>query len=183
MKILILNGNHDPGNRVFDLYIESLSRELAARGHDTKTHQLRDMDIRHCTGCWSCWWKTPGVCIHRDDMRNVYRGILSADLLLISSPVIMGFVSALMKRAGERFVPLLHPFFAIRNGEWHHRGRYDRYPAFGLILGKDDDTDDEDIAIITAIYRRQAVNFLTTLSHAFTTDRPVKEACDAIGAV
>lgn len=183
MKILILNGNPHRDNREFDRYIESLSRELTVRGHSTQTMVLRDMEIRHCTGCWSCWWKTPGVCMHRDDMPSVYRGILTADLLILASPVVMGFMSALLKRANERLIPLLHPYFAMREGEWHHRGRYERYPALGVLLGRGKDTDDEDIAIITDIYRRQAVNFLTTLSHAFTTDRPIKEACDAIGAL
>lgn len=183
MKILILNGNPDKGNGSFDRYIESLTSTLTKSGQSAQTIVLRNMDIRHCTGCWSCWWKTPGVCMHRDDMPSMYRSILAADLLILASPVIMGYMSALLKRANERFIPLLHPYFAMREGEWHHRGRYKRYPSLGIILGKGDDTDDEDIAIITDIYRRQAVNFLTTLKHAFTTDRPIKEACDAISTL
>jgi hypothetical protein len=183
MNILILNGNPDPGDRDFDRYLDSLSEGLAGRGHDARTLLLRDMDIRYCTGCWTCWWKTPGVCMHHDDMPSVYPRIMAADLLFLASPVILGFMSALLKRANERFIPLIHPYAVLAEGECHHRGRYERYPLLGIILGKGPDTDDEDIAIITDIYRREALNFKTSLRHAFTTDRSVKEACDAIDAV
>ncbi|MBN1496062.1 MAG: flavodoxin family protein [Spirochaetes bacterium] len=183
MKIVILNGNPSTANKDLDHYLESLSRELAASGHSIQTVILRDKDIRYCTGCWTCWWKTPGVCVHKDDMPAIYSAIMASDLVLLATPVIMGFVSALLKRANERFIPLLHPYFAMREGEWHHRGRYTRYPAFGIIMAKGADTDDEDIAIITDIYRRQAVNFLTSLKLAFTTDLAVKETCDAISAL
>jgi hypothetical protein len=37
--------------------------------------------------------------------------------------------------------------------------RYDKYPEFGVIIDKEEDTDDEDIKIIKDIYDRLAINF------------------------
>lgn len=182
MNIVILNGNPDAGNKPFDEYIGSLSRELSGKEHEVYVHLLRNMDIRYCTGCWSCWWKTPGLCAHRDDMPAIYKSIMAADLFFFASPVVMGFMSALLKRANERLIPLIHPYIAMVKGESHHRKRYERYPALGIILGKGPDADDDDIRIISDIYKREALNFKTCLRHTFLTAQPVQEVCNAIDA-
>ncbi|HOT45860.1 MAG TPA: NAD(P)H-dependent oxidoreductase [Spirochaetota bacterium] len=180
MNIVILNGNPDPKQKDPDRYINALGADLSAKGHSFQSFQLRDMEIRQCSGCWSCWIKTPGLCAQRDDMPLIYKAVMAADLVIFSSPVIMGFMSALLKRANERFIPLIHPYIALVEGECHHRGRYDRYPGIGILLHRGPDTDDEDIAIITDTYRRVAINFRTALRCAFTTDRPISEVSHAI---
>ncbi len=183
MNIVILNGNPDPKQKDLDRYIKSLGAELAKRGHAFQSFLLREMDIRQCIGCWTCWLKTPGLCVHRDEMPRIYRSVMAADLVILASPVIMGFMSALLKRANERFIPLIHPYIALVEGECHHRGRYDRYPGLGILLHRGADTDDEDIAIITDIYRREAINFRSSLRCAFLTDKSVPEVSHAIDAL
>ncbi len=183
MNIIILNGNPDPGKKDLDRYIKTLGKELEARGHSFQSFPLREMDIRYCLGCWTCWLNTPGRCVHRDDMETVYKAVMAADLVLFASPVIMGFMSALLKRANERLIPLIHPYVVLAEGECHHLGRYDRYPGIGLLLHKGPDTDDEDIAIIADIYRREAINFKTTFRCRFLTDQSVKEVSHAIAAL
>jgi multimeric flavodoxin WrbA len=180
MNIVILNGNPDTGSKDFDRYIKSLGAGLTAGGHAFHSFLLRKMDIHSCIGCWDCWLKTPGLCRHRDDMPVIYKAVMAADLVIFASPVIMGFMSALLKRANERFIPLIHPYIALVEGECHHRGRYDRYPGLGILLHRGADTDGEDIEIITDIYRREAINFRTTLRCAFTTDQPLSEVTHAI---
>jgi multimeric flavodoxin WrbA len=183
MNIIILNGNPDAGDKTFDRYIASILKELAGRGHQARVFTLREMNIRYCQGCWTCWFKTPGECVHRDDMPAVYRAVMASDLLIFASPVIMGFVSGLLKRANERLIPLIHPYLALSQGECHHRGRYSHYPMLGLILQKGTDTDEDDIRITTDIYRREAINFLSSLRVTFLTERPVKEVCNEIDAL
>ncbi|MBN2159186.1 MAG: flavodoxin family protein [Spirochaetes bacterium] len=182
MNIVILNGNPDPNARELERYIDALTAELAAKGHEVNAHTLRDMNIRSCTGCWSCWVKTPGMCAQHDDMPVVYTSVMAADLVLFASPIIMGFVSALLKRANERFIPLIHPYLVIDRGECHHLKRYTRYPELGLILHKGADADDEDIKITSDIYARIALNFKTTLRFSIQTSQPIQEALHAIAA-
>jgi multimeric flavodoxin WrbA len=183
MKIVILNGNPGPKNSDTDRYVRSLAGELVSGRHDLDVFNLRDMDIRYCTGCWSCWCKTPGTCVHRDDMPAVYKSVVRSDLLLFASPVIAGFMSALLKRANERLIPLIHPYIVLDEGECHHRGRYDRYPDWGLVLHKGNDADDEDIEIISNIYARDALNLKARLRLVLLTTHPVKEARRAIDAL
>jgi multimeric flavodoxin WrbA len=183
MNIIIINGNPDPKQKDLDRYIKSLGADLTQRGHAFQSIILREMDIRQCIGCWTCWFKTPGLCMHRDEMPKIYRAVMDADLVILASPVVMGFMSALLKRANERFIPLIHPYIALVGGECHHRGRYERYPGLGILLHRGADTDDEDIAIITDIYRREAVNFRSSLRCAFLTDQSVPEVSHAINAL
>jgi hypothetical protein len=183
VNITILNGNPDAGNRDFDRYIKSLAEGLTGKRHAVQTHILREMNIRYCIGCWNCWFKTPGICRFDDAMPVIYKSVLSAGMVLFASPVIMGFVSALLKRANERLIPLLHPYIDLVNGENHHRGRYERNPDWGLILQKGSDADDEDIRIISDIYRRETLNFKASLRFTFLTDKPVREVSDAIDAL
>ena len=73
--------------------------------------------------------------------------MLDADLLLLASPMTMGFTTALLKRAADQMIQLIHPYFVVEGGEIHHRARYAHYPVFALLLGAGPDSDAEDIEI------------------------------------
>ena len=127
------------------------------------------MDIKYCTGCWSCWIKTPGLCPHNDQMPEILRSVIQSDLTIFMSPVIMGFVSKYIKKVSDRIIPLVHPFIGIFNNECHHYKRYEHYPKLGLLLLTDAekaaaDTEQSDHEIITTIYRRMAINLRTELA-------------------
>ncbi len=181
MKVALLNGNPAAADTGFDGYLAELSQQLEVRGHTVTGLQLRDMDIRYCIGCFGCWVKTPGDCSNAaDDSRTVRREYINSDLAVFASPVIMGFTSALLKRAHERMLGLILPYARFFGGESHHVVRYDRYPLMALLLQPEADGDDEDLEIITDIYRRDAINFKTTFQFSKLTTDPVKEVADAI---
>ncbi|MBN1978050.1 MAG: flavodoxin family protein [Anaerolineae bacterium] len=180
MKITILNGNPDGGNTTFDTYLERLAGTLATTQHQTTALTLRDMDIKYCTGCWSCWVKTPGECIARDDSVDACRAVINADFVLLASPVTMGFPSAVLKKTVEKFIPLIHPYGAVVQGEAHHMARYDKYPLMGLLLEKHSDTDDADMQITADIFSRTALNFKTQLALAELTSTPADVVAETI---
>jgi multimeric flavodoxin WrbA len=183
MRIVILNGNPESSDSVFDSYIKKLAIELTTKGHRVAALNLKGMDIRCCTGCWGCWVKTPGECVNRDDSGTVLREIVGSDFLLMASPVIMGFPSALLKKTMDKMVPLVLPYSELVRGEMHHVARYDKYPVMGLLLGKRDDTDEEDIRIISDIFGRTALNMKTRLALTALTSSPVKEVVDEIDRI
>jgi multimeric flavodoxin WrbA len=186
MNIVILNGNPDGGPEggapAFDRYLEDLGQNLEGRGHTVQIMTLRDLAARYCTGCWGCWVKTPGQCIFEDDSHTVSRAVINSDFLLFASPVMMGYLSALMKKYMDKLIQLIHPYITVVQAEAHHKPRYDRedYPVGALLLEKTPGTDDEDIDIITAIHERTMLNFQSR--HAFTmlTSQPVEEVAHAI---
>jgi multimeric flavodoxin WrbA len=183
MKITILNGNPDADNAAFDDYLKRLSDALTSDGHTVAVFELREMDIKYCIGCFGCWVKTPGECIVPDESRDVRRAAIHSDLVLWASPVIMGFYSALLKKVTDKFLPLLHPYTVVDQGEAHHLARYDKYPLVGLLLEKGADTDDEDIKVISDIHRRTALNFKSTLSLAKLTQAPIEEVAREINSL
>ncbi len=139
------------------------------------------MDIRYCIGCWGCWIKTPGECSNAvDDSRTVCREYINSDLAVFASPVVMGFTSAVLKRAHDRLIPLLQPYMEAYHGEAHHVSRYASYPDVGLLLAAGPDTDAEDIRIITEIYRRDAINFKAPFRFSRLTNDRVEEVAREI---
>ena len=175
MQITIMNGNQDAGNAPFDDYVQRLSDVLASNGDEVTVFELRGMDIHYCTGCLECWVKTPGECKVADETRDVRRAAINSDFVLWASPVITGFYSALLKTVTDKFIPLVHPYAVIAQGEQRHLARYDRYPLEGLLLEKGPDTDDEDIQIISACHEQTARDFKSTLAFTRLTDDPVED--------
>ena len=180
MNITILNGNPAPENVSFDGYLGRLVTALQSGGHAVTLLQLRDMDIHYCTGCWGCWVKTPGECVAKDDSAEVCRAAIHSDLVLHASPVIMGFYSALLKKAADKMIPLVPPYVTVDQGEAHHVARYGKYPLMGLLLQRGEDTDDEDIEIIQEVHSRTALNFKSSLAITCTTDDPIEEVAREI---
>jgi multimeric flavodoxin WrbA len=173
MKVLILNGG--TGSPSLDGSIRDLKDRLSANGVETGELVLRDMKYSPCRGCFNCWVKTPGLCVFRDDGDIICREVLHSDFLLLASPVIMGYPSAMIKSALDRIIPLIHPYLEDIHGEVHHMKRYEKYPVMGLLLEKSGDADDEDMTIIEDIFKRAALNLQSRLSFVNLTTKPAEE--------
>ncbi|CAK8725577.1 NADPH-dependent FMN reductase-like domain-containing protein [Candidatus Electrothrix laxa] len=183
MNITILNGNPDAANIKFDDYLCRLASLLRFSEHEVAVFNLRDMDIKQCIGCFSCWVKTPGKCILNDDSPTIYRAYLKSDLVLFSSPVIMGYISALLKKMTEKLLPLIHPYVEFKQKEVHHQARYDKSPLLALLLETGEGVDMEDIDIISDIYKRTAINALTILSFVRLTSEPIEALVNEINRI
>lgn len=179
MRITILNGEPDP-MAAFDAYQSLIAERLKAQGHAVEKLDLRGLDLKGCSGCFNCWLRTPGECCKRDDSATVCRAVLNSDLVLFASPIVMGFTSALLKRAADQLIPLVHPYLVVQTGEVHHRARYARYPKLALLVGAGPDSDAEDIEITTAMWSRLARNLSSTLSFVAVADRAAQEVADEL---
>jgi hypothetical protein len=180
MRVSILNGNPSVNDLGFDVYLNDLSSLLETEGHTVTNFKLREMNIKFCIGCFDCLVKTPGECIVTDDARWISQEYINSDFVLYSSPINMGFTSALLRKISEKFLPFILPAIELVRGEVHHVLRYAKYPVLGLLLEKSGIVDDEDIDIISDIYKRQAVTFNTSLRFVKLTSDPVKEVANAI---
>jgi multimeric flavodoxin WrbA len=169
MYYLILNGHPHPSEIKWEAYLEAFAGELRKAGAEARLQSLRDLDIRYCTGCWSCWWATPGRCSRRDDMAHQYPEMIRADIIVWASPLVMGNVSALTKKTQDRFVPLLHPYFELAEGEFHHRRRYDKNIDMGLIMALGENDTEEDASIVRRQHERLALNGRGRLVFSATT--------------
>ena len=93
-------------------------------GAETETLYLKDYEINHCLGCFNCWTKTPGVCVHRDDMPALLEKLLAADVLVFATPLYVFTVTGLMKDFMDRMIPNLQPFILQRGDQLAHPARH-----------------------------------------------------------
>jgi len=183
MDIVVLNGAKNAKESKLTERLDYLLRELSAQ-HSMQNFVLEDMDVHSCLGCWSCWCKSPGLCVLQDDAEKIFKAVIHADLVIMASPIIAGFTSALLKMITDRLIVLMHPYIEFIQGESHHQKRYDKYPELGLLLLKEKDTDEEDLEIIEDIYHRLALNFHTKLRFLRCFDELKKEgAAHEIGLI
>ena len=64
MKILALNSSpRGGGESKTELMLNSLVDGMRAAGAKVETVDLRNIRIKNCAGCFSCWIKQPGTCI------------------------------------------------------------------------------------------------------------------------
>ena len=177
MRITIFDGAEAVG--AMDGWVDEVARGLDGRGHAVRRIRLGVRTVGQCKGCFSCWTKTPGRCEIRDGTEELLRELLASDLLVLASPTSMGMTTALLRRAIERMLPVLHPHFEVVGGEVHHRGRYDHYPRMALLYGADG-CDPEDEELLLLLHRRLAIDFKSTLAFAASTTRPPEEVSDAL---
>jgi multimeric flavodoxin WrbA len=182
MKVTLLNGNAGGPGTGHDPWLNRFGATLEKNGARLCRIDLRDLGVKACTGCWSCWWATPGLCVHKDGMERVYRASLEADLLVWVAPMVLGAQNALTKKTQDRMIPLIHPYIELVNGECHHRKRYDRYPNLGLIADPGTEDEKEDLDLIRTLFERFALNFRSGLRFFTTTKHNPEEAAhEAIG--
>jgi hypothetical protein len=118
---------------------------------------IQDEKLSPCRGCFQCWARTPGICVINDAGRGIAEAWVQSDVVVLVTPVTFGGYSSALKRAVDRVIPILSPFFMKIRGEVHHRPRYEKYPAL-VGLGVLPRRDDESAALFSRIINRHATN-------------------------
>ena len=99
--------------------------------------------IKKCMGCVGCWLKTPGRCVIPDEYQRMGELAAKAEELTIISKCSFGSYSSFVKNVLDRSISYVLPFFEIREGEMHHRKRYDNQFLMRVIFYGSDITEEE----------------------------------------
>lgn len=99
--------------------------------------------IRHCTGCFGCWVRTPGVCVLKDGYQNIGELFSKCDELMIISKCVYGSYSPFILNVLNRSISYVLPYFSTQSGETHHRKRYDHQFALSVHFYGEDLTEAE----------------------------------------
>ncbi len=127
-KVIILDGTRAEDKYLYSilaLLIDVLHEDV---GTEVQTFSLRDISLNHCIGCFNCWIKTPGKCIHSDAGNDILRAIINSDTVIFFTPVVFGGYSSELKKITDRFLPLVLPFFKQVHNETCHPLRYATFP-------------------------------------------------------
>ncbi|MFX1319688.1 MAG: flavodoxin family protein [Promethearchaeota archaeon] len=109
---------------VLDLFLKGAKEA----GADIDLVYVHGLDIKPCLGCFVCWIKTPSVCVQKDDMEEILRKRRNADAIILATPVYVDGMTSTLKAVLDRSIPLVKPFFEIRDGHCRHPPQYNREP-------------------------------------------------------
>lgn len=113
-------------------------------------------DIHNCIGCFGCWIKTPGKCTIRDNYGDMGEYLSQSDEMIIVSNCVYGGFSPFVKNILDRCISYVHPYFIFKNGEMHHRRRYNkqlnlRILFYGTDLTKEEKSTAQELVKANAI--------------------------------
>lgn len=167
MQALLLNGSSKDdalSQGICDIFVNELKE------HDNKVEviNLCDTEIDNCLGCFGCWVKTPGICVINDAGWDLAKAVVRSDLVISVSPITFGGYSYELKKALDRLIPIISPFFRKVKGVVHHKARYERYPNV-ISVGTLSENNPELIKTFQNLVMRNAINMhnLVYLSRVF----------------
>lgn len=133
------------------------------------TLDLTEIKVKGCIGCWTCWWTTPGRCVHKD-LEDFYHEYITADRAIYFSKVSKGFVSSNLKTLFDRMLPLYLPYISFDTGESMHVKRYEKYPDIEFYYEGEFEGDDS---------RKIFVDYVNRVFYQFhnkkVTIKPIEE--------
>lgn len=136
MKVLALNSSpRGKDQSKTELLLDSLVAGMRSADAEVEVVHLRTKKINYCIGCYTCWTKTPGVCVFKDDMsKELLPKFREADLAVYATPLYHFGVNAQLKTFIERTLPAIEPFIIEHNGKAAHplRGRHPLVAALSV---------------------------------------------------
>jgi len=172
MKILAINSSPRTGDQSkTELMLNHLIDGMREAGADVETVNLREKTIKNCIGCFTCWTKTPGRCLHKDHMtEDLFPKWLNADLVVYATPLYYHTMNGVMSIFLERTLPAIQPFFEeAADGKISHPVRFKIPAAVWLsVCGFPDEsefdvlshylnhTEHKDTMLVAEIYRTAA---------------------------
>jgi multimeric flavodoxin WrbA len=126
MKILALNSSPRTGGQSrTELMLNHLVEGMQEAGAEVDVVNLHAKKINYCIGCYTCWTKTPGKCLHKDDMSaELFPKWLNSDVAVYATPLYNFTLNAEMKAFMERLLPFMEPFFEQRDNRSVHTLRH-----------------------------------------------------------
>ncbi|MBP5296433.1 MAG: flavodoxin family protein [Bacteriovoracaceae bacterium] len=101
-KVLVLMGSPRHGGNC-DLLCDEFIKGAVAQGNVVEKVYLGDLKIHPCNGCYYCT-KHHGKCCLKDDMGDVLKKIMTAEVIVMATPVYFYAMSAQLKLVIDRCV-------------------------------------------------------------------------------
>jgi multimeric flavodoxin WrbA len=99
-NVLVLSSSPRKGGNS-DLLCDQFILGAQSLGHHAEKIFLKDKDINYCTGCGTCF-NGDKPCPQKDDMAEVLQKMISADVIVLATPVYFYTMCAQMKTLIDR---------------------------------------------------------------------------------
>lgn len=116
MRVCILMGSPRKKGNTFEL-LRPFMDELKEKNCDYKLLWLYDKNILPCRACRVCQDNRSAFgCPQRDDMQEIFDGVLNCDLLVLATPIYAWYCTAPMKAALDRLVYGMNKYYGKEKG-------------------------------------------------------------------
>jgi putative sterol carrier protein len=136
-NIIVFDGG--PRNKKFSkttFMVNHFCNGAKSVGANVEVYKLSKFDFKPCIGCYMCWTKTAGKCIHKDIMNELMMKYRKADLVVFASPLYIFSVTSIMKNFMDRLLPVLKPYMIIneKNNYIMHPDRFPNFKEQGILV-------------------------------------------------
>ena len=161
MKVTIFNGSPrgKKGNTHF--MAKEFSKGAEQAGAEVENIFLVKRKINPCRGCFTCWIKTPGICVIYDDMAELIQKFVGSDIVVFATPVYLDNVTGIMKNFMDRLIAVADPHFEKdEGGECVHIGRPEK-PAKLVVISNCGFPEQSHFQVLELLFKRVARNMRT----------------------
>jgi multimeric flavodoxin WrbA len=120
MKVIAINASPkmERGNTAEILmpFLEGIEEA----GAEVELFYTKNLQIHPCQADLACWVNTPGTCYQKDDMEMLLPKLADADIWVFATPVYVDGMPGPLKNLLDRAIPLVQPFFELRDGHCRH---------------------------------------------------------------
>jgi multimeric flavodoxin WrbA len=158
MKVTIFNGSPrgKKGNTHFMVKEFTKGAELGRA--EVENVFLVKKKINPCRGCFTCWIKTPGTCVIKDDMAELIQKFSESDIIVFATPVYVDNVTGIMKNFMDRLIAGLDPHFEKdEGGECVHVSRFEKQPKL-VVISNCGFPEQSHFQVLELLFRRIARN-------------------------
>ncbi len=113
-NILIISSSFRKGGNS-DLLCDEFQKGAESAGHKVEKIRLAEKKINFCLGCGVC--NSTHKCVQKDDMAGLMEKMLTADVIVLATPVYFYAMSGLLKTFIDRTVPR---YTDISNKEFYY---------------------------------------------------------------
>lgn len=158
MKLTVFNGSPKGARGNTHVMVEAFLEGFREAGGEGEHVLLVERKIKPCTACGTCWVKTPGKCVHGDDMGDLISKILDSDILCFATPVYVDNVTGLMKNFMDRLVIIGDPHWEMdEHGECRHARRSPK-PSRIMAISNCGYPEQSHFQVLRLLFRRIARN-------------------------
>jgi len=167
-KVLVISGSPRGGRGYTQILLSSVIDGMESQDVEVETVVLSKKNIRACTGCWSCWMRTEGECVFKDDMVDLAVKLQEADIIVYAFPVYVDGVPGIVKNFLDRQTQNMYPYMTPGLTRTRHPRRVSKeqyYVVFSTCGFPEIETFDPIISHFDAIahqYHVPVISYLLT---------------------
>jgi FMN-dependent NADH-azoreductase len=133
IKVVCVNGSPHLKSSATQAMLTPFIEGMKKAGAEVDLFYVAKNKFKPCTGCIQCWTTSPGVCIQKDAMQEVYPKLRKADYLILGAGIYADGVPGQLKSFADRTVAQLLPYMEIREDHCRHVVR-DDYNLYKIVF-------------------------------------------------